>query len=234
MVKWFEVQKANDVGGYSKFLVLENDQNQTLIYFNCPKNANSSGKLFFVQHLGLSKEFAFLSDDIPEYQQIEKIKAGNDPYDGKKKLINFMPSKQPFVRFGEEIDFKICFTREPISRFVSAYQNRILWHKDKNFSGLSFDDILDRLLEGDFSNAHFRPQTDFLGHDLNYYNLACDISETKKFESFVNEFFKNRNVSFPHLQKKGLKSDIELTPDRVKKIRKIYESDFQLLKITSY
>lgn len=231
MVKCFEVKEPNSVGGYSKFLVFENDQNQTLIYYNCPKNANSSGKLYFAHHLGISHEYTFLSDEIPEYQQIEKIKAGNDPYKGKKKLVNFMPSKQPFVNFGKEISFKICFTREPISRLVSAYQNRVLWHKDFNFAGLSFDEILERLLEGDFSNAHFRPQTDFLGHDLNYYNLACDVGETGKFEHFVNEFFNNRKVCFPHLQKKGLKSDVELTPERIKKIRKIYESDFELLKI---
>lgn len=213
----------NSVGTRSNYLIFRNSKQETLVYYNCPKNANSSAKHFFMSHLGVIDQFKFLSDDIPQFKQTRSM------YADKPDLINALPSKQPFAEFGREIDYKICLTREPVSRFLSAYSNRVVWHQDKQFGGLSIDEVLDRLLHGDFSNGHFLPQTYFLGHDLGYYDLACDIKELNKFESFVNNFF-NKNAPFPHIQKKAGEVALTLNKQQINLIHKIYESDIELLK----
>lgn len=172
----------------------------------------------------MQDKFKFLHDDIPNYLQNQK------DYESKKSLVLALPSKQPFAFMDNGIDFKICIIRDPFSRFKSAYQNRILWHRDIKFGGLSVDEVLDRLLLKDFENGHFYPQTHFLGNDLNYYNLVCDISETDKFVSYVNNFFGNTALSFPHIQKKSGGVNICLTDKQMEKISKVYKSDFDLIE----
>ena len=54
----------------SSYGIFENkDKTKKLVFYPCPKNANSSAKLFFIKHLGLENEYIFLSDNIPRYKQ---------------------------------------------------------------------------------------------------------------------------------------------------------------------
>jgi len=50
----------------SIYAILKNKENRTLAFYPVPKNANSSAKLFFAKHLGIDKDFLFLSDKAPE------------------------------------------------------------------------------------------------------------------------------------------------------------------------
>ena len=218
------VHRLNYLKKQSSYIIFSNENKETLVYYNCPKNANSSGKSFFMGHLGIQDKFKFMHDDIPNYLQKK------EDYDNKLSLVKAMPSQQPFSIFGDEINYKICFIRDPFTRFKSAYQNRILWHRDKNFGGLSVDEVLDRLMQKDFANGHFFPQTHFLGNDLSYYDLVCDISEIDKFENYVNNFFGNTSIRFPHIQKKTGGVNIEFTEKQIDLIGQIYESDLHLIK----
>ena len=69
------------------------------------------------------------------------------------------------------MDIKCCITRNPIDRFISSYNNRILFHRDVGFNDHSVDMILDKLQVGLFENKHFLPQSFFLGEDLDYYSF---------------------------------------------------------------
>ena len=54
----------------SSYGIFENkDKTKKLVFYPCPKNANSSAKLFFARHLNISDHFIFLGDEIPRYLQ---------------------------------------------------------------------------------------------------------------------------------------------------------------------
>ena len=108
-----------------------------LIYYPCPKNANTSTKMFFAKHLNIDKHYLFLGDRIPQADQTE------EDYEGKQNIISIIPSKQPFEK--KNVDIKCCIVRDPIKRFISAYKNRILFHRDVQFKDHSIDMILDKL-----------------------------------------------------------------------------------------
>ena len=208
----------------SQYLLFNNKLNKTLVFYPVPKNANSSAKLFFAKHLNIEKHFLFISDKIPKHKQkIEHFK-------GKRNLVNFLPTKQPFKKINA--DFTCCIVRNPIERFISSYQNRVLYHKDIKFRDHTIDEILDKLLNNNFENLHFLPQSFFLGNDMNYFSFYCFINEVNLFESFVNSFF-DKKIKFPMIQVRGKEDNIKLNLDQIKKIRKIYSDDFNLLKITT-
>ena len=195
--------------------------NKKLVYYPCPKNANSSAKLFFAKHLKVEHNLFFISDDIPEYKQ------DRSEFSNQNNLVNFLPAKQPFKKLSSEF-VKCCIIRDPIDRFLSAYKNRILFHKDFDFRDLSIDDILSKLLDNQFTNKHFLPQSYFLGNDLKYYNFFSDLNNIKKFEENVNNFF-NTEIFFPKIQTGGNNLEINLTKEQSTKIKKIYESDYLLI-----
>tara|TARA_B100000686_G_C16359210_1_gene746870 strand:+ start:83 stop:718 length:636 start_codon:yes stop_codon:yes gene_type:complete len=190
-----------------------------LVYYPCPKNANSSAKLFFADHLGIKNNFIFVSDKIPAFKQTV-----ND-YKGKENLVNFLPSKQKFSQI--IADEKCCIIRDPMERFISTYRNRILYHKDLIFRNFSIDMVIEKISIGLFENKHFLPQNYFLGPSLDYYTFYANTNNLKKFEKKVNEFF-DKNISFPKIQIGGQNFKIELSNSQIKKIKKIYEKDYDI------
>jgi len=191
-----------------------------LIYYPCPKNANTSTKMFFAKHLNIDKHYLFLGDQIPQADQID------EDYEGKKNIINIIPSKQPFEK--KNVDIKCCIVRDPIKRFISAYKNRILYHRDVQFKDHSIDMILDKLENNNFENKHFLPQSYFLGNDLNYYSFWSSTDNIDIFVEKVNDFFE-RKIDFPKIQTGGGNFQINLSNFQINKIEKIYIDDFQLI-----
>ena len=137
----------------SYYAIFENKTNgKKLIYYPCPKNANTSAKLFFAKHVGIEDKFIFLSDKIPQYKQSRSL------FQKEKKIniVSFLPSKQKFKRVSA--DERCCLVRNPIKRFVSAYNNRILYHRDKQFKNHSVDMVIEKLEDNLFENKHFLKQ----------------------------------------------------------------------------
>ena len=213
--------KSNNIN--SSYGVFYNPINkQKLVYYPCPKNANTSAKLFFARHLGVEKDYIFIGDKKPRYKQ------DNKDFSLKKNIISFLPSKQPFSKISENF-IKCCTIRNPIKRFLSAYKNRILYHKDKDFENHSIDQILTKLDNGSFQNKHFLPQTFFLGNNLRYYDFYANVNNIKLFQIRVNEFF-NKKINFPKVQTGGGDIKIDLTSEQISKIEKIYEKDFLFIE----
>jgi hypothetical protein len=208
------------VSNRSYYARFTNGIGQKLVFYICPKNANTSIKSLFVSHLNLDQEFIFVGDNIPKYM----CKA--EDFQNKTNLVDFMPAKQPFAPLASDIvDIKACIIRDPLKRFISAYSNRILWHKDQV---ISIDQMLEDLLTSTFSNDHFLPQSFFLGHNLSYYEWCFDIDDFDLMAQKINQFFK-KELPFPKLQTRGDKDSIQLSNDQIDKIKLIYQSDYELL-----
>ena len=195
-----------------------------LVYYPVAKNANSSAKLFFLKHLKMDKNYYFLSDKVPEYKVNEDLKYKN--LDKKYNLVNFLPSYTPFEKI--EVDEKCCIIRNPIKRFISAYKNRVLFHKDFGFRNLNINEIIEKLENNSFDNRHFLPQSFWLGSDLKYFTIVSNISNMETFINGVNNFFQNK-VEFPRIQTGGADENITLTDSQIIKLKKIYSSDYDLI-----
>ena len=195
-----------------------------LVYYPVAKNANSSAKLFFLKHLKIDKNYYFLSDKVPEYKVNEDSKYKN--LDKKYNLVNFLPSYTPFEKI--DVDEKCCIIRNPIKRFISAYKNRILYHKDFGFRNLNINEIIEKLENNSFDNRHFLPQSYWLGSDLRYFTIVSNISNMETFINGVNNFFQNK-VEFPRIQTGGADENITLIDSQIIKLKKIYSSDYDLI-----
>ena len=195
-----------------------------LVYYPVAKNANSSAKLFFLKHLKMDKNYYFLSDKVPEYKVNEDLKYKN--LDKKYNLVNFLPSYTPFEKI--EVNEKCCIIRNPIKRFISAYKNRVLFHKDFGFRNLNINEIIEKLENNSFDNRHFLPQSYWLGSDLRYFTIVSNISNMETFINGVNNFFQNK-VEFPRIQTGGADENITLTDSQIIKLKKIYSSDYDLI-----
>ena len=195
-----------------------------LIYYPVAKNANSSAKLFFLKHLKIDKNYYFLSDKVPEYKinQDSKYKY----LDKKYNLVNFLPSYTPFQKM--DVDEKCCIVRDPLKRFISAYKNRVLFHKDVGFQNLNINEIIEKMENNSFDNRHFLPQSYWLGNNLKYFTIVSNISNMETFINGVNNFFQNK-VDFPRIQTGGTNENIGLTDNQITKLNKIYSSDYDLI-----
>ena len=90
----------------SKYAVFTNKtRNKKLVYYPCPKNANTSAKMFFAKHLNVDKHFLFLGDETPQIEQTP------DKYRGKQDIIGIVPSKQPFEKIN--VDIIVSVTKNP-------------------------------------------------------------------------------------------------------------------------
>ena len=195
-----------------------------LVYYPVAKNANSSAKLFFLKHLKIDKNYYFLGDKVPEYKIYQDDKYKN--LDKNFNLVNFLPSYTPFEKI--DADEKCCIIRDPIKRFISAYKNRILYHKDVAFQNLDIDEIIEKLENRLFDNRHFLPQSYWLGDDLKYFTIVSNISNMEVFIDSVNNFFQNQ-IEFPRIQTGGVEENIDLTNSQITKLKKIYSSDYDLI-----
>ena len=195
-----------------------------LVYYPVAKNANTSVKLFLIRHLGIEDRFFYI-EDIPRYQHTKKM---YEKYSGKFNLISFLPPYTPFKSIN--VDIKCCLVRDPIKRFISTYNNRILFHKDEEFFNFSIDKTIEYLENSKIYNKHFLPQSYWLGHDLSYYTFYSYTNEPSLFIERINKFF-DQKKDFPKLQTGGNKNKSVLSDQQIKKLKKIYKSDFDLLKL---
>ena len=118
------------MNGYK--IITKNTTNEKLVIYPIPKNAITSIKMFLAQHLNLHDKFEY-REDIPRYKRkLEK-------YYPVPSICGFLPNYTKFEKVNADI--RICVIRDPIERFISTYQNRILFHRDIRFNGLTVNDV---------------------------------------------------------------------------------------------
>ena len=169
------------------------------------------------------KNFFFIEDELPRYKQTKKI---HDSFENKINLINWFSGIHKFIEI--DIHYKACIVRDPLKRFISAFKNRILFHKDDDFYNHSIDMIIEKLENGFFDNKHFLPQNYFLGKNLNYFDIVGNTSRIEDFEKKINNFF-GKNLTFPKIQTGGKDFKTEINDTQIAKIKKIYSDDYDLI-----
>ena len=209
----------------SQYAIFTNkNTKRKLVYYPVAKNANSSAKLFLLKHIKADDKFFFLSDKVPEY--LLKTEKKYKDIDWRYNLVNFLPNYNPFSKI--DVDEKCCIVRDPLERFISAYKNRILFHKDRGFKDHNIDEIIEKLENNMFENKHFLPQTYWLGNNLEYFTIVANVKNLKSFVDGVNNFFQNK-IEFPKIQIGGNEERIKLNQNQIKKLKKIYLSDYELI-----
>lgn len=196
-----------------------NKTQKKLVYYPCPKNANTSIKMFLVKHLKIENKFEY-RDDVPRYLR-------------KPDRHYILPSISSFltnyVKFHKiKAHYKMCVIRDPIERFISAYENRILFHKDSNFLNMSVNEIIEEMSNKNFKNRHFIPQNYFLGNNLKYYTHIYTLQTLNLLKYEINKFF-NSEIDFPHLQKNKKDKTTVLTKYQISKLMDIYAEDYNIL-----
>ena len=207
-----------------KLPVFKNKNLETLVFYPVPKNANTTAKALFASIIGVEDKFAY-RENIPKHKRPSEthlMKLGAKP-----SITGFFMNYEKFAKLN--VDLKICIIRNPLERFISAYENRVLFHKDKGFFELSIDQVLDQLTLGNFENKHFLPQYYFLGEDLSYFTHIYKMNEIHLFYNTLLNYFNVKNkINIPHLQT-GRSKKITLTKTQINKVKSIYKTDYILL-----
>ena len=211
----------------SAYRIFQRSDGKKLVFYPVPKNANSSFKKLFVELLSIEKDYLFLDDEIPMYKKDKYKLEPNKNY----WLWSFLPPKPEFTMMPSSLDvIKIAVVRDPIERFLSAYNNRVNWHKDINFNNLSMKDVVKRLKEKNFDNQHFLPQTFFLGNDPNYFNYLTKMPSIDGLVDYINQFFR-KNLKIKKLQTNHGENPISM--EEVSKfsneLRHIYKKDYEFI-----
>ena len=195
-------QKNNVISAYRLF---QRSDGKNLVFYPVPKNANSSFKKLFIEHLSIEKDYLFLDDDIPMHQK-EKYK---ENFKNGNWLWSFLPPKPIFSLMPSNLDvIKLAIVRNPIERFLSAYNNRVLWHKDSDFNNCFSDSISTLTLEtfNNFVNIKpaYKPNV-FNPADELYVRIA-DFKEEQDFFKHLayNQQLKKQNELLPPPSEVGL------------------------------
>ena len=138
---------------------------------------------------------------------------------------------------------KITMVREPVSRFLSAYSNRVVYYKElsKDHIGPGAEEngvpvnpsLQDFVLHLEIYRKlsepirlHTDPLCTFLGRNASFYDRVFGLREMKEFDRTISERV-GRTYSTPHLQTGGPKlTESDLLPTESKKIREFYAIDY--------
>lgn len=173
------------------------------------------------------------------YSQTETLELqslGGDEYSiqngiGQQLITNMGYYYKGFKEVNSPV--KVCVKRDPVSRFLSCYTDKILRERCAN---LTVDDILndqnvlkqgrlDGVNPGYYLENHFLPQTHYLGEDISYYDIVFDVSEVgTKVKNFLEE---KLGCNLPELHTRKQEKKPDLTEDQVAKIKQIYAIDYK-------
>ena len=133
----------------------------------------------------------------------------------------------------------ICVKRDPVKRFISCYDDKVV--KEKRLPGVSLDEFLDnpweiiekmdKPLEDNKSIGylyyHFVPQARHLGTSYDYYTKVFDI---KELNTEGKAYFESKwDIELPDLVcRSNPKKKTTLTEEQVSKVRALYAEDYEI------
>ena len=135
-----------------------------------------------------------------------------------------------------ETSRKICIKRDPVSRFISCFYDKVI--KEGRLKVTiddfidNFDDILkkhpDKMNDGKtkYMKFHFAPQTYHFGENRGYYERVFDVNEVNtKLKKYLEDRW---DIGLPqlHARNNGL-NKFDLTTSQIKKIKIIYNQDYE-------
>jgi len=142
---------------------------------------------------------------------------------------------------------RIVIVRDPVDRFISAYRNRVLFHKElsettvdiekSQILGVRPDPDLNEFIDSlelyralsPVIRHHTHPQTCFIGHTMDYFSKVYRFEELDRLASDLCERT-GLPVVLPHKQK-GIGGELpSISSKRIEKILEFYSGDYALLK----
>ena len=190
--------------------------NNEIAYYKTPK----CGSRTILAWAALIKEPGLIKDhpdwfeenrQFKEYPEIrKKIKDYNEPTHDQK------------IRF--------CVVRDPVERFISAFTNRILFHKKPKVDITiaefieKFDILINTKLYVD-AKLHFVPQVEWLGYDVDLYTHIYNIKNMCMVKNLLETY---TGVKLPdlHIQKsKEIKPSV-LTENQIAWVKELYRVDY--------
>ena len=171
-----------------------------------------------------------------ETETLELVNSGNGYLEqngiGNQMIVNMGYYFKQFKEVKSPI--KVCVKRDPVSRFLSCYTDKVL---REGIVKVSIDELLsnwdclktgreDPLKPGSYYlENHFLPQTYYLGSNIDYYDHVFDVSEVgTKVKKFLEE---KLDCTLPELHTRKQEKKPELTNDQVAKIKEIYAVDYK-------
>lgn len=146
--------------------------------------------------------------------------------------------------------FNFIVIRDPVKRFLSAYANRVVHHKElskkyieKNHPELIdhieiynpslsfFINNLDLYFKVDTIRHHFKPLADFLsGESLSFFSCVYKLEQVDKLESDLSKYT-GQDVKFGREQTGGPKLKvIDLSRNQLATLLEFYSQDYEILR----
>lgn len=157
--------------------------------------------------------------------------ASSRQYTGYKEIRNLVSKYETPPSNDQKIRF--CIVRDPIDRFISAYTNRILFHKEPDVAYLGLDyfiENMNNLMRPEkYRNArlHFQPQTTSIGKDPSIYTHIFNFKEIYMVKKLLEEYTHTTLPDIHLQQSKDIQKPI-LTNDQIYKLEKIYQIDYEV------
>ena len=148
-----------------------------------------------------------------------------------------------------DCEFRFIIVRDPIKRFLSAYNNRVAYWKDLSYVKIRgwqpelaeeldvFDPNIATFID-DFSNYykvnaikhHTEPILNILTEELQYFTNVYKIEEINILERDLEKYL-GRKITLPWLQTEGANITLEdLSRKQINFLADFYSKDYQLLK----
>lgn len=154
-------------------------------------------------------------------------------------------SEKGHEKLGSYTTFAVI--RDPMRRILSAYSNRVLYHRALEKPAVAVElekrglqanpDLNQFVMELEQYRevakqvfSHTRPLAFFLGQDLSRFDNIFKIGQMPELEKFLSERT-GREISIPNMQTGGKKQKLEsLTDEAFDKLRRFCEPDYELIK----
>ena len=127
---------------------------------------------------------------------------------------------------------RFCIVRNPVERFVSAFTNRILFHKkppvDLTIGEFinNFDFLLNQKSFTD-TRLHFTTQVSYIGNNPNLYTHIFNIKKLYKVKELL-ETYTSINLPSLHLQKSGNVIKPVLNKQQIEWVKNKYKIDYEI------
>tara|TARA_B100000575_G_scaffold107129_1_gene85321 strand:- start:5555 stop:6229 length:675 start_codon:yes stop_codon:yes gene_type:complete len=205
---------------FNNFRIFEKYIYRQDILKNCPKNFKK--KVFF--RIYICRKNKILISLIPKNANTSIRNFFNNQLN-KKSTDNYFYTKLLSNNFKGYT--KVIFFREPTSRYLSYYSNKI-FHNEDDFK---ISNLIDN--EEYLNRIHLAPQKFFILNDLTDYDIVGNI---ENLEPYISKLLKIKNIkkkySLLHLNssaKNQQKFDTErFLKFNIEYIKKIYKFDYEL------